>query len=83
MVALGSSFLCGVFIPLAFLPDWVVSFAHLLPTYYYVDANNAIRNLEGFNLETLAPIIIDMVILLGFSLLFFGLTNLVTKKRRV
>lgn len=83
VVALGSSFLCGVFIPLAFLPDWVVSFAHLLPTYYYVDANNAIRNLEEFNLETLAPIIIDMVILLGFSLLFFGLTNLVTKKRRV
>ena len=83
VVALGSSFLCGVFIPLAFLPDGVVSFAHLLPTYYYVDANNTIGNLEEFSLETISPIIINMVILLGFSLLFFGLTNLVTKKRRV
>ena len=83
VVALGSSFLCGVFIPLAFLPDGVVSFAHLLPTYYYVDANNTIQNLEEFSLETISPIIINMVILLGFSLLFFGLTNLVTKKRRL
>lgn len=83
VVALGSSFLCGVFIPLTFLPDGVVSFAHLLPTYYYVDANNTIQNLEEFSLETISPIIINMVILLGFSLLFFGLTNLVTKKRRL
>ncbi|MBR2998181.1 ABC transporter permease [Candidatus Saccharibacteria bacterium] len=76
VVALGSSFLCGVFVPLSMLPDSVVGFAHLIPTYYYVTTNDTIQNLENLNFESLQPIIINIIILLSFSLLFFILTAL-------
>ena len=40
VVALGSSFLCGSFVPISLLPDSVVAFAHLLPSYYYINSND-------------------------------------------
>ena len=46
VVGLGTSFLCGVFVPLEYLPNSVVNIAHALPTYYYVKSNTIITTLE-------------------------------------
>jgi len=43
--------------------------------------NDILKEMEVFNLETLTPILINMAIILGFSLLFIILTNIVTKKK--
>lgn len=82
VIALGSSFLCGAFVPAEYLPDFVKTIAHILPTYYYIDANDTLATIENFNMDTLMPIIIDMAIVLGFCIVFVILTNIVSKKKR-
>lgn len=81
VVALGSSFLCGSFVPAEWLPDSILKIAHILPSYYYVQNNEILKEMEVFNLETLKPVLINMAIILGFSLVFIIITNVVTKKR--
>lgn len=81
VVALGSSFLCGSFVPAEWLPDSILKIAHILPSYYYVQNNEILKEMEIFNLETLKPVLINMAIVLGFSLVFIIITNVVTKKK--
>lgn len=81
VVALGSSFLCGSFVPAEWLPDSILKIAHILPSYYYVQNNEILKEMEVFNLETLKPVLINMAIILGFSLVFIIITNVVTKKK--
>ena len=82
VIGLGSSFLCGAFIPLEWLPDSVKIIGHIFPTYYFVEANETIAKLEEINIDTLMPVITNAGIVVAFSVLFVVLTNLVTKKRR-
>lgn len=81
VIALGSSFLCGAFVPTEFLPDGVLKLAHILPSYYYIHNNELIASLEYMKLENLKPIFINMGILLLFSCGFIVITNLVTKQK--
>lgn len=82
VVALGSSFLCGAFVPTEYLPDSVISIAHILPTYYYVNTNDRIKDIEVFNIDTLKPIIINMLVIIGFIIVFIILTNIVSRYKR-
>ena len=82
IVALGSSFLCGCFVPAEFLPDSVLTFAHVLPSFYYVDANNKISRLENTDFETIRPVLINMAIVLGFSILFVIVANIISKRKQ-
>ena len=82
VVALGSSFLCGAFVPMEYLPSTVLNIAHILPTYYYIKNNELLKDIESFNSSSLKPIIINMLILVSFIILFIILTNIVSRKKR-
>ncbi len=82
VIALGSSFLCGAFVPMEWLPDSVLTIAHAIPTFYYIKTNELLKTVEAFHLDTLKPILINMVIIFGFSVLFMILTQLVSQRRR-
>lgn len=82
VIALGSSFLCGAFVPMEWLPNFVLNIAHILPSYWFIKSNETIKTLEIFELETLKPILINMSIILAFALLFIVLTNIVTRHKR-
>ena len=82
VVGLGTSFLCGVFVPLEYLPDGVIKMAHLLPTYYYVKSNTIITAIEEININTLKPVLTNMGILLGFAVVFIILSNIVSNRKR-
>ena len=82
VVGIGSSFLCGVFVPMEYLPESVVSMAHVLPTYYYVNSNEIIAKLEVINVDTLKPVITNWLILGGFTIAFLILTNVISNKKR-
>lgn len=82
VVALGSSFLCGAFVPMEWLPDSVLKIAHTLPTYYYISTNEALKTLEKFNFASLKPLIVNMVIMLGFAIVFIILANVVSRRKR-
>lgn len=82
VVGLGSSFLCGAFVPIEWLPDNILKIVHILPSYWYIQTNEMVKTLETINLQTLKPILTNMGILLIFSILFNIITNIITKKRR-
>lgn len=82
VIALGSSFLCGAFVPVEWLPDTVLKIAHCLPSYWYIQSNELIKTMEEFNLETLKPIMINMGVVLLFSIGFIIVANLIERKKR-
>lgn len=82
VIALGSSFICGAFVPMELLPASVLKIGHILPSYWYIKTNEMLKNMEIINIQTLKPIIINMIIILLFSILFIVLNNIITKKKR-
>ena len=53
VVALGSSFLCGAFVPREWLPDVVSAIGHMFPSYYYIATNDLLKSMEEINVTTL------------------------------
>lgn len=82
VVALGSAFLCGAFIPSIYLPEKVVSISHIFPAYYYNNSNDLVTSLEVINLTTLKPFITNIVMMLVFMLVFIVLNNFIIKNKR-
>ena len=82
VIALGSAFLCGAFVPAEYLPSSVLNFAHILPSYYYINSNDLLKNIDVINISSMHPIIINMIIIIMFSILFIILNNIVTRKKR-
>jgi len=82
VIALGSSFLCGAFVPMEMLPSSVLVIAHILPSYWYIKTNELIKALELFNLDSLLPIFINMLIIIAFTITFIIVTNVITKRNR-
>ena len=65
------------------LPDSVLKIAHLLPTYYYISTNEALKTIEEFNFESLKPLMGNMAMMMAFSIVFIILANIVSKRKRV
>ena len=82
VIALGSAFLCGAFVPAEYLPSSVLNFAHILPAYYYINSNDLLKNIDVINISSMHPIIINMIIIIMLSILFIILNNVVTRKKR-
>lgn len=82
VLSLGSAFLCGAFVPAEMLPDGVLSFAHLLPSYYYINSNDLLASIEVFNYETLKPIINNFIILALFVIIFIVFNNVISIIKR-
>ena len=82
VIAVGSSFLCGVFVPARWLPKSVLAVAHILPPYWYVNTNDILAEMEVINFENLKPVITNEIVLIAFIILFIILNLIVTKKNQ-
>ena len=82
VVALGSSFLCGAFVPMEWLPKYVVSISHILPSYWYIKTNELIKTIEVINLKSIEPLIKNGLVLIIFMIIFITITNIISKKKR-
>ncbi len=80
VVALGSSFLCGCFVPFEYMPEYAIKIAHIFPTYYFVLNNESIKTIEIFNFENIKGLLTNGGIIIAYSLAFIVLTNYITKK---
>ena len=83
VIALGSSFLCGSFVPMEILPDFVLKIGHIFPSYYYVDNNNIIKTIDVIRYNDLKPILINLGILLIFAIIFVIISTFINKIKRV
>lgn len=82
VIALGTSFLCGCFVALDFLPENVLKISKLIPNYYYIDGINKLSTLEKISLSTLEPLLPNVMVLIITSVVFIVIAILVSKNKR-
>lgn len=82
ILGLGTSFICGAFVPQAILGNSVLGVAKIFPSYWYIKNNDFISNMTDFNFDTIKPLITNSLIVLSFGLLLF-IINLVISKYKL
>lgn len=82
VVSIGSCFLCGVFVPAEWMPVFVQNIGRILPSFYYVENNWRISELDKFDFGLLWPIIVNALVMIGATILVVIINNLITRKKR-
>ena len=81
-IALGLSFLGGVFVPQMVMSKAVLAVAKFLPSYWYIKANDAIGLLGVPSAEKLAPIYQALYIQIGFAVAIFSASLLFLREQK-
>ena len=82
IIALGSSFLCGAFVPMEFLPETVLKIAHILPSYWFIKNNELIKNIDTITKTNLNQFIINLSIMICFIISISIINNLISKRKQ-
>jgi ABC-type multidrug transport system, permease component len=80
VVALGSSFLCGTFVPVEFLPDMVVKISRILPSYWFIKNNIFITEIETFTRVNIMEFLLYIFILILYTIVIYFITNILNNK---
>ena len=83
VVALGSAFLCGAFIPVEWLPDGVLAVGRIFPAYWYIQTNEYLKTLETVSVSGLKPVFINMLVMALYGVFYIIVANIVSAKKRV
>ena len=65
VVSLGSSFLCGAFVPQELLADTALTLGRAFPGFYYIQSNDMLMEKPEFS--TMLP---NVLIMVGFAVVF-------------
>ncbi len=82
VVAIGSSFLTGVFVPMEWMPEAVVNLGRALPSFYYTTNNTEIIKLEAFDFSSLQPVLVNYLILIVSTIIVVIINNIVIRRKR-
>lgn len=82
-VGLSLSFLGGLFVPMELLSTQMQQIGQLMPTYWYVDTFEKIRELGYYTAAELAPVWQGMLIQLAYAAVFFCAAMVVAKYKRM
>jgi len=83
VVALGSSFISGVFVPQAILSDSVLKIASFTPTYWFVRGNDLIASMTKITGTHLNELFGFIGVELGFAIAFIALALVVGKQKQL
>ena len=83
LLSLAPAFLSGAFVPTYFLPSFVLTIAHIFPTYWFIDTNNKITTLTEFNFNSFLTILPNLLVLVLFSIIFIIGNLILAKKKRI
>ena len=83
LLSLAPAFLSGAFVPTYFLPNFVLTIAHIFPTYWFIDTNNKITTLTEFNFSSFLTILPNLLVLVLFSIIFIVANLVLSKKKRI
>lgn len=82
VLALGLSFISGVFVPQFLLGETVLNIAKFTPTYWYIRANNLINQINpasGFNFGNISA---EILVQLAFAIGLFVVAGVVIHRKR-
>jgi ABC-2 type transport system permease protein len=82
VIALGTSFISGVFVPLSMLGENVKRVASFTPTFWYVSGIEETARLTTYGWNDLKNIYLAMAIQLLFAALFLALALVLTRQRK-
>ena len=83
LLSLAPAFLSGAFVPTYFLPSFVLTIAHIFPTYWFIDTNNKIATMTELNFNSFLTILPNLLVLVLFSIIFIVANLVLSKKKRV
>lgn len=83
LLSLAPAFLSGAFVPTYFLPSFVLTIAHIFPTYWFIDTNNKITTMTDFNFSSFLTILPNLLVLVLFSIIFIVANLVLSKKKRI
>ena len=83
LLSLAPAFLSGAFVPTYFLPSFVLTIAHIFPTYWLIDTNNKITTMTEFNFSSFLTILPNLLVLVLFSIIFIAANLVLSKKKRI
>jgi hypothetical protein ELI_2253 len=83
LLSLAPAFLSGAFVPTYFLPSFVLTIAHIFPTYWFIDTNNKITTLTEFSFNSFLTILPNLLVLVLFSIIFIVANLVLSKKKRI
>ena len=63
-------------------PDSVLTVAHVLPSYWYIQTNEFLETLETVDCVSIRPALVNMGVLLGFALVFILVADVVSRRKR-
>lgn len=82
VLSLGLSFISGIFVPQFLLGETVLKIASFTPTYWYIKAVEAIKDLSVYSFSNLKPVFADMLIQLAFAAACFIIAMVASKQKR-
>lgn len=80
-LTLAFSFLSGAFVPQFMLGKTVLTIASFTPTYWYIKSNHTIVALSDYSLSNIAPVLFNMLVVLGFGAAALLVSMAISKKR--
>ena len=83
LLSLAPAFLSGAFVPTYFLPSFVLTIAHIFPTYWFIDTNNKIAAMTELNFSSFLTILPNLLVLVLFSIIFIVANLVLSKKKRI
>lgn len=83
LLSLAPAFLSGAFVPTYFLPSFVLTIAHIFPTYWFIDTNNKIATMTQFDFNSFLTILPNLLVLVLFSIIFIIGNLILAKKKRI
>lgn len=83
LLSLAPAFLSGAFVPTYFLPSFVLTIAHIFPTYWFIDTNNKIATMTELNFSSFLTILPNLLVLVLFSIIFIIGNLILAKKKRI
>ena len=83
LLSLAPAFLSGAFVPTYFLPSFVLTIAHIFPTYWFIDTNNKITTMTEFSFNSFLTILPNLLVLVLFSIIFIAANLVLSKKKRI
>jgi hypothetical protein ELI_2253 len=83
LLSLAPAFLSGAFVPTYFLPSFVLTIAHIFPTYWFIDTNNKIATMTELNFSSFLTILPNLLVLVFFSIIFIVANLVLSKKKRI
>lgn len=81
VIALGSSFLCGAFVPQELLGAGVLNMAKVLPSYWFIRNNEVISVLSEFSFKSMQEVLVNMLVMCGFGVVIFVVNGIVSRAR--